>query len=112
MVFASQQFDASGLLLIGEEERIEPLVLAIRDRRSAEPRTFTSFAPPPTELLSEAAAVFIYEVDRQERFRQLRMACEHQRRYGGIKLIFGFSHQLDAGLAERVLNAGALFFPV
>ena len=112
MSIANRHCAAADLLLIGAEERIKILVAGFRNRRSMRPGTFTSLALPPSALLSQADAVFIYDVDCQERFEQLKMACEHQRRYGGIKLIFGFSHRLDAGLAETVLNIGALFFPL
>jgi hypothetical protein len=112
MLPAEQLFAANDILLIGSEATLDHLIVGFRDRRSIQPRTYASYAMPPASLLANAAAVFIFEVEQHQRYQQLRMACEYQRRYGGIKQTFAFSRCLDAHLAKRVLEDGARFFPL
>jgi hypothetical protein len=102
----------SDLLLIGSQATFDRLIVGFRDRRSVQPHTYTSYAMPPAALLADAASVFIYEIEQHQRYQQLRMVCEYQRRYGGIMVIFGFSRRLDARLAKRVFESGAGFFPL
>ena len=111
MLPVGQHFAASDLLLIGSKATLDGLVAGFCNTRSLRPRTYFSYTMPPTTLLACAAAVFIYEVECHERYEQLRGVCEYQRSYGGIKLILGFSRCLDAGLAARVLESGAIFCP-
>ena len=101
------------LLLIGSNAALDDLVAGYRDRRSVQPRIYTSCAIPSAELLSNVAAVFIYEVEIHERFQQLKACCEYQRRYGGIQLIFGLSRRLQFdGVPKRMIDAGAQFLPL
>ena len=101
------------LLLIGSNAALDDLVAGYCDRRSLQLRIYTSCTIPSAELLSNVAAVFIYEVEIPERFQQLKACCEYQRRYGGIQLIFGLSRRLRFDdVPKRVIDAGAQFLPL
>ncbi len=101
------------ILWIGSNAVLDGQVAGFRDRRSMQPRIYTSLAMPSAELLSNAAAVFVYEVEIPERFQQLKTCCEYQRRYGGIQLIFGLSRRLEFNeVPKRVIDAGAQFLPL
>jgi hypothetical protein len=54
----------------------------------------------------------VFEVDQFGRFEQLRRLCHWSRQHGQIKLIIGYSQNLDACLAEWVEAAGARFVPL
>jgi hypothetical protein len=104
---------ACSILWIGSNAVLDSQIAAFRDRRSGQPRIYTSLATPSAELLSNSAAVFVYEVEIPERLQQLKACCEHQRRYGGIQLIFGLSRCLQFNdVPKRVVDAGAQFLPL
>lgn len=101
------------ILWIGAHAALDSQVAVFRKRRSQQPRVYTSYAMPPADLLTNAAAVFVYNVETPERFQQLKHCCEHQRRFGGIQLIFGISHHLRFDeVPKRVIDAGAQFLPL
>jgi len=101
------------ILWIGSHTALDDQLAGLRDRRSVQPCVYTSYAMPPAELLSNAAAVFVYEVEIPERLQQLKACCEHQRRYGGIQLIFGLSCRLQFDdTPKRVIDTGAQFLPL
>jgi hypothetical protein len=104
---------ACSILWIGSNAVLDSQIAAFRDRRSVQPRIYTSLALPSAELLSNAAAVFVYEVEIPERLQQLKAVCEYQRRYGGIQLVFGLSRRLRFDdIPKRVIDAGAQFLPL
>jgi hypothetical protein len=104
---------ACSILWIGSNAALDSQIAAFRDRRSIQPRIYTSLAMPSAALLSNADAVFIYEVEIPERFQQLKVVCEYQRRCGGIQLIFGLSRCLQFNdVPKRVVDAGAQFLPL
>jgi hypothetical protein len=104
---------ACSILWIGSNAVLDSLIAAFRDRRSVQPCVYTSLALPPAELLSNAAAVFVYDVEIPERLQQLMAVCEYQRRYGGIQLVFGLSRRLRFDdVPKRVIDAGAQFLPL
>ncbi len=101
------------ILWIGSNTVLNGQVAGFRDRRSKQPRIYTSLAMPSAELLSNADAVFVYEVEIPGRFQQLKAVCEYQRRCGGIQLIFGLSRCLQFNdVPKRVVDAGAQFLPL
>ena len=101
------------ILWIGSNAVLDGQVAGFCDRRSVQPRVYTSLAMPSAELLSNVAAVFVYEVEIPGRFQQLKAVCEYQRRHGGIQLIFGLSRCLQFNdVPKRVVDAGALFLPL
>lgn len=100
---------ANELILIGPESKVEGLIADFRNRRSVQPLPYTSYAMPPESLLARVDIIFIYDVEEHQRFQQLRRCCEYQRRYGGIKIVFGFSRNLNPRLAELVRVNGAEF---
>jgi hypothetical protein len=103
-------FAANDLVLIGPEHELDDLAIGFQNRRSVKPRTYSSYAIPPVSLFAGAAVIFVFEVEKRQRYEQLKMACAYQRRHGGIKLVFGFSRCLDVRLAERVRRSGADLF--
>jgi hypothetical protein len=109
---AKRQFTANDLLLIGPEAMLDGLIAGFRDRRSVQPRAYTSYAMPSESILALIDLVFVYEVEEHQRFQQLKYCCEYQRRHGGIEIVFGFSCNLDPRLAKLVRAAGAEFAPL
>lgn len=109
---AERQFTANDLLLIGSQATLDGLIAGFRDRRSVQPRIYTSYAMPSESILALIDVVFVYEVEEHQRFQQLKHCCEYQRRHGGIEIVFGFSYNLDPRLAKLVRAAGAEFAPL
>jgi hypothetical protein len=100
------------LLLIGSRSVVECQTTAFRDMRSVWPISHIEYAMPSETLLMRAEIVLVFEVENYWRFQQLRRCSEHQRRYGNIRAIWGFSRILDPYLAKRVREEGAEFAPV
>jgi hypothetical protein len=101
------------ILWIGSNAALDSQIAAFRDRRSIQPRIYTSLALPSAELLSNVAAVFVYEVEIPERLQQLKAVCEYQRRHGGIQLVFGLSYRVRFDdVPKRVIDVGAQFLPL
>jgi hypothetical protein len=107
------------LLMIGPGETLDDQIRRFCHLRAIEPVVYTSFDTPPDELLGTAEILYVYDVDLPARLDQLRACCEHQRRCGEIKFIFGLSRRFsDLGkpanreLALRVLAAGAMVLPL
>jgi len=112
MSLAEQQFTKNGLLLIGSQSTLNPLVTGFRDSRSVQPIPHASYVMPPESLLRCVTVVLVFDIDERQRFQQLRCCCEHQRSQGGIRTVFGFSSKLDPRLAELVRATGAEFVPL
>jgi hypothetical protein len=98
-----------GVLLIGSNSTIEKPIIGLRELRSIQAHIYSSYAMPSDTLLAQVGVVFVYDIEEDRRFQQLRRCCEYQRKHGGIQSIFGILSSLNVELAERVTDIGSQF---
>jgi len=103
---------AHGLLLIGSHATIEKPIIGLRELQSIRWHIYSSYAMPSDDRLARVGVVFVYDIEEDRRYQQLKRCCDYQREYGRVQKIFAVLHHLDDALADRVMNElGALPIP-
>jgi hypothetical protein len=107
---------AGGALLIGSH--IDDLTVGYADylhQQSLPILTSKSYDLPPKYVLALIDIAHIVGVDDPRRMQQLAWCCEHRRKYGTCKVVFGYafcSGRKSAELSKLVEGYGARFFPL